>query len=139
MSALPVVADNEWHYPLLNVFWTMMWLFLWVLWIFLLIRIISDIFRSHDLSGWGKAGWTIFLIILPFLAALIYLIARGGSMHERDLAAAKRADAEMRSYVQSAAGGSVSTADELHKLTDLRDRGVLTPQEYDAQKAKLLA
>ena len=94
-AALPVLAD-DWHYPLLNLFWTMLWLFLWILWIFLLFRIIVDIFRSDDMGGWAKAGWVIFLIILPFLGVLVYLIARGGSMHKRDIAQAKAADVATR-------------------------------------------
>jgi hypothetical protein len=133
------VLAEDWHYPLLNLFWTMLWLFLWILWIFLLIRIIMDVFRDDEMSGWGKAGWTIFLIILPFLGVLVYLIARGGSMHKRDIKEAQAADAAMRSYVQSAAGTSTSTAEELQKLASLRDSGVLSQQEFDAQKAKLLA
>jgi hypothetical protein len=132
---------SDWHYPLLNLFWTMLWLFLWILWIFLLIRIIMDVFRDDEMSGWGKAGWVIFLIILPFLGVLVYLIARGGSMHKRDIKEAQAADAAMRSYIQSAAGSGSSggTAEELQKLASLRDSGVLSQQEFDAQKAKLLA
>jgi hypothetical protein len=137
-AALPVLAD-DWHYPLLNLFWTMLWLFLWILWIFLLFRIIIDVFRDDEMGGWGKAGWVIFLIVLPFLGVLVYLIARGGSMHKRDIRAAQQADAAARQYIQSAAGSSSSSAEELQKLADLRDRGVLTPQEFEAQKAKLLA
>jgi type VI protein secretion system component VasK len=137
-AALPVLADDV-HYPLLNLFWTMLWLFLWIMWIFLLFRIIADVFRSDDLGGWGKAGWTIALILVPFLTALIYLIVRGGSMHRRDAKAAQQADAAARQYIQSAAGTRTSSAEELHKLADLRDRGVLTPQEFEAQKAKILA
>jgi hypothetical protein len=135
-AALPVLAEQ--NYPLLNLFWTMLWLFLWIMWIFLLIRIITDVFRSRDLSGWGKAGWTIFLILIPFLTALAYLIVRGGSMHERDAENAAAADRAMRTYIQSTAGATSSTAEELQKLADLRDRGVLSPAEFDAQKAKLL-
>lgn len=138
-AALPVLA-NDWHYPLLNLFWTMLWLFLWILWIFLLFRIILDIFRSDDMGGWGKAGWVIFIIILPFLGVLVYLIARGGSMHRRDVHAAQQADAATREYIRSAAGPSAkSSAEELQKLADLRDRGVLTAEEFDAQKAKILS
>ena len=137
-AGLPVLAD-DWHYPLLNLFWTMLWLFLWILWIFLLFRIIVDVFRSDDMGGWAKAGWVIFLIILPFLGVLVYLIARGGSMQKRDIAQAKAADAATRQYIQQAAGSTTSSAEELHKLADLRDRGVLTPEEFEAQKAKILA
>jgi hypothetical protein len=136
-AALPALADSG--YPLLDVFWTMLWLFLWIIWIFLLVRILIDVFRSHDMNGWAKAGWTIFLVVLPFLAALIYLIARGGSMHERDAQQAAAADQAMRAYVRDAAGSSSSgTAAELEKLASLKDRGVLTESEFQAQKAKLL-
>jgi Phospholipase_D-nuclease N-terminal/Short C-terminal domain len=133
---------KTWNYPLLNVFWTMLWLFLWILWLFLLIRIIGDVFRSHDLSGWGKAGWTAALILFPFLTALIYLIVRGDSMHTRAVEAMAAADQATREYIRSAAGpsyaSSVSTADELEHLAGLRDRGVLNDHEFQAQKAKLL-
>ena len=139
MAAAMPLAD-DWHYPLLNIFLTMLWLFLWILWIFLLIRIIMDIFRSPDLSGWGKGGWTVLLILMPFLGALLYVIIRGGSMHTRDLQSAQAADEAMRAYIQSAAASSTAnTADELHKLADLRDRGILSPAEFEAQKAKVLA
>jgi ABC-type multidrug transport system fused ATPase/permease subunit len=136
MSAAQLAARQD--YPLLNLFWTMLWLFLWILWIFLLIRIILDIFRSDDLGGWGKALWVIFIIILPFLGVLVYLIARGTGMHRRDVREARATDEAMRGYIQSAAGTSTSTAEELSKLAALRDQGVLTQAEFDAQKAKLL-
>ena len=133
-----VLADNT-GYPLLDVFWTMLWLFLWILWIFLLIRIINDIFRSPDLSGGAKAAWTIFLIILPLIGALAYLIARGARMHEHEIQRAETAETDLRSYIQQAAGSSPSIAEELAKLAELRDRGVLTATEFDTQKAWLLS
>ena len=117
----------------------MLELFLWILWFFLLFRIIGDIFRSADLNGWGKTAWLVLVIIVPFLGVLIYLIVRGGKMHERDVQSAAAADQAMREYVKSAAGSGPSTAEELDKLAALRDRGVLTPAEFEAQKAKLLA
>src|SRR5215468_11056777 len=117
-------------YPLLNAFWTMLWFFLWILWFFLLFRVILDIFRSKDLGGWGKAGWLIFVIILPFLGVFIYLIARGHSMNERDVQDAQARDQAMRAYVRDAAQGSGGTADELAKLADLRDRGVISEAEF---------
>ena len=126
-------------YPMLDVFWTILWVFIWILWIFLLFRIITDVFSSKDLSGWAKAAWTIFVILVPLIAVLAYLIVRGGSMQEREFARAQAADEAMGSYVQSVAGTSGSTADELGKLADLRDRGVLTQEEFDAQKAQVLA
>ena len=135
-TALPLAAPQ--NYPLLDAFLTMLWFFLWILWIFLLIRIFMDIFRSDDMGGWAKAGWSIFIIILPFLGVLVYLIVRGSSMARRDQQQAIAADQAARSYIQSAAGTSTSTAEELNKLVALRDQGVLTAQEFEAQKAKVL-
>jgi hypothetical protein len=132
-----ILADSSSSYPLFNLFWTMFEFFIWILWFFLLFRVIIDIFRSHDLSGWGKAGWALFVIILPFLGVFVYLIARGGSMHERDISAAKQNDEAMRSYIQQAASSGPS--EELTKLAALRDQGVLSEDEFAAQKAKLLS
>ena len=123
-------------YPLLDIFWTMLWIFCFVIYIWLLIAIFSDIFRSHDMGGWGKAGWVIFIFVLPFLGILVYLIARGKKMAEHQVQDAAQAQQEFKSYVQEAAGGG--TADELSKLADLREKGVLTDAEFQAQKAKLL-
>ena len=132
-----VLADQD--YPLLNLFWTMFWLFIWILWLFLLIRIIMDIFRSADLSGIAKALWVIFIILIPFLGVLMYLIFRGSSMHTRDMQQAQASEQAFRSYVQQAAGSGPSTADELTKLASLRDAGTITPAEFEAQKARILA
>ena len=126
------------HYPLLDAFLTMLWFFVWVLWIFLLFWIIFDIFRSRDLSGWAKALWLIFIVVLPFLGVLVYLIARGSSMHERQARDAQAQEQQFRAYVQEAASGG-SSADELTKLADLRDRGVITDAEFQQSKAKILA
>jgi hypothetical protein len=125
-------------YPLLDLFWTILYFFIWILWIFLLFRIITDIFRSPDLSGWAKAGWTLLLIVLPFIGALAYLIFRGSGMHTRENRQAVANEDMLRQYLQRTAGSATSTADELHKLAELRDRGVLTDDEFAAQKAKLL-
>ena len=108
------------------------------MWFFLLFRVLIDVFRSRDLGGWGKAGWVLLVIILPFLGVFIYLIVRGSSMHNRDIEQAKQADEAMRTYVQQTAGSS-GTSDEITKLAALRDQGVLTDAEFNAQKAKLLA
>jgi hypothetical protein len=116
----------------------MLWFFLFFIWIWLLITIFADIFRSDDLSGWGKALWTIFVIIVPFLGVLVYLIARGKKMQEHATQAAQQQDAAMRSYVQSVASPS-SPADELQRLADLRDRGVLSEAEFEQAKSKALA
>jgi hypothetical protein len=134
------LAAGSYSYPLFNVFWTILEFFLWVIWIWILITVFIDIFRSHDLSGVAKALWFLFVLFIPLIGVLVYLIARGGSMHERAVRQAQQQDAEVRRYVQQAAAESpASTADELAKLADLRDRGVITAAEFDREKAKVLA
>jgi hypothetical protein len=123
--------------PLLDLFWAMLWFFLFFVWIWLLISLFTDIFRSPDLGGWGKAGWTIFLIFLPFLGALVYLIARGGSMQERAIADMAAREKMQRQYIQDVAGAD-STADELKKLADLKNQGILSEEEFASQKKALL-
>ena len=130
------LADSS--YPLLNVFWTILEVFLWVIWIWILIWVFIDIFRSHDLSGWAKALWFLFVLFIPLIGVLVYLIVRGGSMHERAQQQARQQDREFRAYVQQAAG-SQSTADQLTKLADLRDRGVISAEEFEREKTKILA
>jgi hypothetical protein len=127
-------------YPLLNVFWSIFEFFLWVIWIWILIIVFIDIFRSHDLSGWAKALWFLFVLFIPLIGVLVYLIVRGGSMHERAVAQARQQDQDFRHYVQDAAASSpASTADQLTKLADLRDRGVISAEEFEREKAKVLA
>ena len=126
-------------YPLLSIFWTMLEFFIFILWIWLLIYIFMDIFRSHDMGGLAKAIWVLFVIILPFLGVLVYLISRGGKMHERAEQAAQAQQKAFDDYVKKAAGsGSGSSVDELSKLADLKSKGVITDAEFEAQKAKLL-
>jgi hypothetical protein len=134
---MPLLAASSSSYPLLNIFWSIFIFFLWVIWIWILIMVFIDIFRSHDLSGWAKALWVLFVVILPFLGVLVYLIARGGKMHERAERQAAQQDQAARAYIQQAAG--TSTADQLAKLADLRDRGVISAEEFDREKAKVLA
>jgi hypothetical protein len=123
-----------------QVFWSMLWFFLFFIWIWLLISLFGDIFRSSDLSGGAKAMWTIFIIILPFLGVLVYLIVRGKSMQERALKDAAGQEAAFRGYVQSVAvAGGGGTADEIAKLADLRDKGVISAAEFEVAKAKVLA
>ena len=134
---MSLLADSS--YPLLNVFWTMFEFFLWIIWIWILIWIFIDIFRSHDLSGWAKALWFLFVLIFPLIGVLVYLIARGGKMQQRAVREEQQEEKEFRSYVQEAAGPQASPADQLAKLADLRDRGVITAEEFDREKAKILA
>jgi heme exporter protein D len=124
-------------YPLLGLFWSMMIFFLWVAWIILLFRVFADIFRSHDMGGFAKALWSIFVILLPFLGVFIYVIVNGRAMGERDIAIAQQREAEFQTYVRQTAGTG-GAADELTKLAALRDSGALTDAEFAAQKAKLL-
>ena len=132
------LADSS--YPLLNLFWTMFIFFLWVIWIWILIWVFIDIFRSRDLSGWAKALWFLFVLLIPLIGVLVYLIARGGSMHERAVQDAQQQDAEFRSYAQeTAASAPASTADQLAKLAGLRDRGVISAEEFEREKARVLA
>ena len=129
---------SSYSYPLLGAFWTILEVFLWVLWIWVLIYVFIDIFRSHDLSGWAKALWFLFVLFIPLIGVLVYLIARGSKMQERAVQSARQQDQEFRAYVQDAAG-SGNTADQLAKLADLRDRGVITAEEFEREKAKVLA
>jgi competence protein ComGC len=124
-------------YPILGFFWSMMIIFLWVAWLMLLFRIIADIFRNHSMGGVAKAFWLLFIIFLPFLGVCIYLIANGGEMAERDLKQAQAQQQAFQAYVKDAAGGT-STADELTKLSSLQSQGVITAEEFAAQKARLL-
>ena len=123
--------------PLFDLFWSMLWIFLFIIWIWLLISVFIDIFRS-DISGWGKALWVIFVIVLPFLGVLIYLIVHGDDMQERSMNRAMSQQEAQAAYIQDVAG-SGSTADELEKLKGLHDRGVLSDDEFAAQKQKVLA
>jgi hypothetical protein len=120
-----------------QVFWSMLWFFLFFIWIWLLIIVFSDVFRSHDLSGVAKAIWVIFIILVPYLGVFVYLIARGHKMQEHAVEAAQAQDTAMRQYVQSVA--PVSPADELAKLADLKAKGVIDDAEYERLKAKALA
>jgi hypothetical protein len=128
-------------YPLLDIFWTLLEFFLWVVWIWILIMVFIDIFRSHDLSGWAKALWFLFVLFIPLVGVIVYLIVRGGEMHERATRQAMARDQAAREYAQqhAGAGSSASSADQLSKLADLRDRGVISAEEFDREKAKVLA
>ena len=131
-----LLADSS--YPLLSIFWSMVEFFLFVIWIWILIMVFIDIFRSRDMGGFAKALWFLFVLFIPLLGVLVYLIARGGKMHERAYREAQQQDQEFRAYVQDAAG-SQSSADQLAKLADLRDRGAISPEEFAREKAKVLA
>ncbi|MET1002097.1 MAG: SHOCT domain-containing protein [Acidimicrobiia bacterium] len=122
-----------------QVFWSMLWFFMFFIWIWLLIIVFSDIFRSHDLSGWAKALWVIFIIFLPYLGVLVYLIARGHKMSEHAAQAAQAQDQANRQYIQSVTADSTSTAAELERLAGLKEQGVISEEEFQQLKAKALA
>ena len=126
-------------YPFLNIFWTMIIFFCWVVWIWMMISILSDVFRRRDISGWGKAGWTVFLIVLPFLGALIYLISQSEGMADRNLQQAQAQQAQMDDYVRSVATDGGGAAAQIEKAKSLLDSGAINQTEFDALKAKALA
>jgi hypothetical protein len=131
-----VLADSS--YPLLNLFWTMFIFFLWVIWIWILIWVFIDIFRSHDLGGFAKALWFSLVLFIPLLGVLVYLIARGGKMHERPAQQTRQQDAEARAYIKQAAASSpASTADRLGKLADLRAQGSSPLRSSNARRLSL--
>jgi Short C-terminal domain/Phospholipase_D-nuclease N-terminal len=129
-----VAAD----YPFLDVFWTMIVFFLWVAWIWILISVLMDVFRRRDISGWGKALWTIFVIFLPFLGVFVYLIAEGKEMGERRIQEAQAAQSQFDDYVRTTAGSGGAAA-EIERAKQLLDSGAITQAEFDAIKAKALA
>ncbi len=125
-------------YPLIGIFLTTLFFFLWVVWLVLLFRTITDIFRSEDLGGVAKAVWLLFVIVLPYLGVFAYIISRGDKMTERDIARMRAQEEGMASYVRSVAGDGGGVASELSRLADLKERGVISDAEFAQQKAKLL-
>jgi hypothetical protein len=121
-----------------QVLWSLLWFFMFFIWIWILITVFADIFRSHDLSGWGKAIWVIFVIFLPYLGVFVYLIARGHKMSEHALEAAKAQDVAARQYIKDAAGTGGGAADELARLADLKEKGVIDDAEFQKLKAKVV-
>ncbi|MFD8000311.1 SHOCT domain-containing protein [Streptomyces mirabilis] len=126
-------------YPLLSVFWSMLWFFLWIMWFILLFRIIIDIFRDDELGGWAKAGWLLFVILLPFLGVLVYVIARGKNMGRREVNQARAQQEAFDSYIRQAAGTGTSSVDELAKLSEIRARGDITDEEFRRAKELVLS
>ncbi len=122
-----------------QVLWSMLWFFLFFIWIWILITVFADIFRSHDLSGWAKAIWVIFVIVIPYLGVFVYLIARGHKMSEHAMEAAQAQDAAAKDYIRSAAGTSKSPAEELNHLAELKAKGVIDEAEFQKLKAKVVS
>ena len=134
-----MLLASSYSYPLLGAFWTIFIIFLWVLYFWILITVLIDIFRSHDLNGLEKTLWFLLVVFIPLFGVLVYLIVRGGKMQQHAQRDAQAQDQAFRAYVQDAAGSQASPADQLAKLADLRDRGVITPEEFEREKAKILA
>jgi hypothetical protein len=134
---MPLAASTG--YPVLDVFWTIFEIFAFVVWFWLLFVVLTDVFRSSDLSGWGKAAWTVFVVFLPLIGIFSYLIIRGRSMHERSARQARQQEEAFRSYVQEAAATPPTSADQLAKLADLKQRGVITSAEFENEKSRVLA
>ncbi|MFF1720012.1 SHOCT domain-containing protein [Streptomyces sviceus] len=136
MSAQTYLAYD---YPLLSVFWSMFLFFLWIMWFVLLFRVVVDIFRDDAMSGWAKAGWLVFTIVLPFLGVFVYVIARGKNMGRREARQARAQQEEFNTYIrQTAAGGRSSSVDELAKLSEIRARGDITDEEFRRAKDLVL-
>ena len=134
------LASSSSSYPLLNLFWTMLFFFFWVAWIFAVITVCLDIFRSHDLSGGAKALWFLFVLFIPVIGVLVYLVARGGAMHDRLERRSQRENDEFVSYVEQGSGSAKgNTTEQLERLVVLRDSGVLTDDEFAIEKRKVLA
>jgi uncharacterized membrane protein YcjF (UPF0283 family) len=126
------------NYPFLDIFWTILIFFAWVIWIWIAVTVLIDLFRRHDISGWGKAAWVIFIIVIPFLGVLVYLIAYHTGMAERNEKSAKQSQAQFDDYVRQAAGTD-SPATQIAKAKELLDSGTIDQAEFDAIKAKALA
>ena len=129
-------------YPLLSVFWSLLWFFLWIMWFILLFRIVTDIFRDDELGGWTKAGWMVFVIVLPFVGVLIYVIARGRGMGRREHAHVRARQEEIDDYIRKTAGsghGRSGSVDELARLSEIRARGDITDEEFRRAKELVLS
>ena len=126
-------------YPFLDILWSMIIFFVWVVWIWMMVIILTDVFRRRDLSGWGKAGWTVFLIVLPFLGAFVYLIAQGDKMADRRAEDVRGQQAQFDDYVKTVAGDGGGAAAEIAKAKQLLDSGAITQTEFDQLKTKALA
>lgn len=129
------------QYPFANAMWTMLVFFVWILWFWLLFTVFADVFRRHDISGWGKTGWLVFVILLPFLGVFVYLISQNDGMNQRNLERAQAQRRQFDEYVRDTAGGGSGggAASQIEQAKGLLDSGAITQAEFDALKAKALA
>jgi hypothetical protein len=133
---MPLLAAD---YPFLDILWTMIIFFAWVAWIWIVVTVLVDVFRRHDIGGWHKAVWVVFVIFLPFLGVLVYLISNHDGMRDRTLEQAKSQQAAMDQYIRETAGGGAGAASEIAKAKELLDAGTITQSEFDAIKRKATA
>lgn len=126
-------------YPFLDVLWTILIFFAWVIFIWIAVTVLLDVFRRHDISGWGKAGWTILIVLLPWIGVLVYLIVNHDGMNERRMKDTQAAQAQFDDYVRTTAGTGGGAASEIEKAKQLLDNGTITQEEFDSIKAKALA
>ena len=133
---MPLLAAD---YPFLEVFWTMILFFAWVAWIWIVVTVLIDIFRRADIGGWHKAIWVVFVIVLPFLGVLVYLISNHDGMRDRTLEQARSQQEQMDKYIRDTAGGGGGAASEIAKAKELLDAGTITQAEFDAIKSKATA
>ncbi|MFI9568352.1 SHOCT domain-containing protein [Streptomyces rishiriensis] len=140
MSAQTTQTYLAYDYPLLSVFWSMLLFFLWIMWFVLLFRVVVDIFRDDEMSGWAKAGWLVFTVLLPFLGVFVYVVARGRNMGRREMAQARAQQDAFDARVRAAAGGGggSSSVDELSRLSEIRARGDITDEEFSRAKELIL-
>jgi hypothetical protein len=131
------MLGETWHVG--QVFWSLLWFTLFFIWIWLLIAVFADIFRSHDLNGWAKGLWVVFIVVFPYLGVFVYLIARGRKMSEHATQVAEAIDVAQRQYIRDAAGTSASPADELERLSVLKDQGVIDDSEFQRLKAQVIS
>lgn len=135
MSAAQYLAYD---YPVLGAFWTLFWLFLWVVWLVLVVRVIVDIFRDRETSGWAKAGWLAFVLVLPFLGIFAYLVVRGQSMAERNARQLQEQRGLVDAYIRDVAGGTSKDVGDLARLSELKASGDITAAEFQRAKEKIL-
>ncbi|GLX16844.1 MULTISPECIES: SHOCT domain-containing protein [Streptomyces] len=139
---MDAAVDLAYDYPVLGAFWTVMWIFLWVMWLILLFRVVVDVFRDHEMSGWVKAAWLLFLFLIPFLGVLVYVIARGKDMGRREIKHAQEQQEAFNAYIRETAGSATPAkagADDLFRLSELKAKGELSEEEFQRAKQKLLA
>ncbi|MCE4943631.1 MULTISPECIES: SHOCT domain-containing protein [Streptomyces] len=131
-------VNLAYDYPVLGAFWTAMWVFLWIMWVILLFRVVLDVFRDDTMNGWAKAGWLVFVLVLPFLGVFVYVVARGRGMGRREQQHVRAQREDVERYIRDTAGAGTSAVDQLAKLSEIRARGDISDEEFARAKEKIL-